>query len=422
MQKHTDEQMLAAIRRVVAESAGDTAVRTYAARRLGSEPAWRTIAYRFGSWDAAVAAACEGFHASPGTAKAFDRYASASVSPETMWRAVADVASDLATAKTDPPPPARTVPAPVLPTSAADEAIVAGLMAQRTVTPATQRAAFVEAMGCGAKAPRSAPVHETRSRLAVIASDIHFNAECPKSWASFVEFVEWARPHLLILDGDLIDATMLGRFEKGASDPHHVAPEIDRLVAEANRLRRLCDRLVIIPGNHDLRIERAIQGEFAQALLGVKGLTFEEICRNHGMDSSIEWSYQRGNTRGVMVGQFLIRHGHREGGRFGAGKHVAANMLAKTMGQSSVCGHVHRAQMFCARNGEREAIGIVNPCLTGDHEYANGPDADWQRGFTILELDAPRYDRATPHVIVMRDGVFSFGGRTFGVRFAQEAA
>jgi hypothetical protein len=140
MPKHTDEQMLAAIRRVVAESGGDTSVRTYAAQRLGSEPAWRTIAYRFGTWDKAVASA--------------------------------GVASNPDVARTVQPPRSgqhddgvRAVTVPVLPTNKDDEALIAGLMAKAARAhnaaphnPAAQRAAFVGAMDAGAaKAPAYPP-------------------------------------------------------------------------------------------------------------------------------------------------------------------------------------------------------------------------------------------------------------------------
>lgn len=437
-----DSDLLADLRRVI-----DAHGATVSAYKAHGTYAFRTYANRWGAWSKAVDA-CEKAGQAGEIAQTITR-----MPPEREREVVRKVLRDDAAAHNAAPHSHARLCAGCghIPeshfTTLDDESdcreCACTRFVEKPVTPASQRAAFVKAMdaprdlgggdrgskvkatyhGTGSARVALTPpaVRETRSRYCAIASDIHFRSHDVPAWRAFREWHAHTRPYLTILDGDLVDFAMFGRFDKSATDPVHAAPEIEMLVEQANQLKRECDRLLIIPGNHDLRIEKALQGEFAQALLGVKGLTFQEICVNHGMDASIEWSYQRGNSRGVMVGQFLVRHGHREGGRFGAGKHVAANMLAKTMGQSVVCGHVHRAQMFCARSADIEAIGIVNPCMTGDHEYANGPDADWQRGFTILELDAPSYTRATPHVIVMKDGVFSFGGRTFGLRFASES-
>lgn len=76
-------------------------------------------------------------------------------------------------------------------------------------------------------------------------------------------------------------------------------------------------------------------------------------------------------------------------------------------------GHHHKAQLFCqtvrtAGDRDRVVVGIANPCMTRPHSYAVA--ADWQRGFTLLELAG---DHATPYVILIEEGQFSWGGRVF---------
>lgn len=94
--------------------------------------------------------------------------------------------------------------------------------------------------------------------------------------------------------------------------------------------------------------------------------------------------------------------------------HIAANRVNKNLGASEVVGHHHRAQLFARSAGGRTAVVIANPCMTGDHEYA--PDADWQRGFTILETFGEGHGLATAYPIVMHDGAFAWSGRLYDGR------
>jgi hypothetical protein len=53
-----------------------------------------------------------------------------------------------------------------------------------------------------------------------------------------------------------------------------------------------------------------------------------------------------GEREDVMLALIASLQVDREGGRFGAGKHVAANMLTKTLGTSVVCGHANSPFQF----------------------------------------------------------------------------
>lgn len=251
----------------------------------------------------------------------------------------------------------------------------------------------------------------SNSQIVVIASDIHFDMHHELGWRSFVEWHKAVKPSQTILLGDIVDLGMMSTYLQKSDAEVHAIPQIKCMVREVNELAKR-SAVTIMAGNHDERWEKVIFGAAPAALKGAIGLSLKEQCYAQGLSKRVQWVSEGTSYAGIRVGQFLLRHGHKQGGRFGGGKHLAANRIAKSLGTSEVFGHHHRAQMFAQTADGKTAIAIANPCLTGDHDYA--PGADWQRGFTILELDAPTFTRATPHVIIMDDGCFSWGGKTYG--------
>lgn len=202
---------------------------------------------------------------------------------------------------------------------------------------------------------------------------------------------------------------MLSRFVQEPDAPVHAIPQIKAFVKEANALVSECRKLIIVEGNHDERWLKSI-GVNPVALRDAIGLSLREQCLAHGLSSTVQWHRESARSPSIRVGPYYLRHGHRQTGRFGSPRHLAANRLQKSMGVSEVFGHHHRAQMYCQSAHGRTAVAIANPCMTGDHDYA--PDADWQRGFTILEMDQDE-KWCTPHLILMTDGRFSWGGQIY---------
>lgn len=252
------------------------------------------------------------------------------------------------------------------------------------------------------------PRARRRSRLVAIVSDIHFDVEDPASWRAFRLWHADVRPAMTVILGDFLDFGMLSRYAQEADAPVRAIPQIARFVREANALVREAGRVLVIEGNHDERWRKCL-AQHATALAGALGFSLHEQCLAHGLDVRVEWSREDAQVRGVAVGPFVLRHGHNQSGRFGAPRHLAANRITKSLGQSEVFGHHHKAQLFCQTAHGRTAIAIANPCLTRPHGYA--PDADWQRGFTVLELDPRDPSLGTGYPLVMAPGGrFGWGG------------
>lgn len=252
----------------------------------------------------------------------------------------------------------------------------------------------------------------TKSDIIAIVSDIHFDLHHAPSWRAFRKWHKEVKPSKTIILGDFVDLGMMSRYIQESSAPIHAIPQIKMFVSEANSLAKEAEELVIVEGNHDERWSKVIFGNAPQALKGALGLTLHDQCKAQGLsDENVVWLREDTAVKGVRCGPFILRHGHNQASRFGAGKHLAANRLGKTMGVSEVFGHHHRAQVFCQTSLGRTAVAVANPCMTGDHEYSKDPD--WQRGFTILELYGPDKCYASPFLVIMNNGHFAYNGKVY---------
>jgi predicted phosphodiesterase len=252
------------------------------------------------------------------------------------------------------------------------------------------------------------------TRLVAIVSDIHFDCHDPAAWRAFRLWHAANRPAETVVLGDFVDLGMMSRYRQGDDDPLNAIEQVKVFVREANALAAECGRLTVIEGNHDERWGRLVEAFQAGALKGAIGLTLREQCVAQGLSADVRWIRESAKTPPLRLGGFTLRHGHRQVGRFGGPVHIAANRVNKNLGASEVVGHHHRAQLFARSAGGRTAVVIANPCMTGDHEYA--PDADWQRGFTILETFGEGHGLATAYPIVMHDGAFAWAGRLYDGR------
>lgn len=254
----------------------------------------------------------------------------------------------------------------------------------------------------------------TRSKLVFVASDIHFNLHDPPTWRALTKCAARVRPDEIVLAGDVLDFGMLhDKFKPGVRDPVNAIEQIACAVAEVNPLVDMTRSGVvkILAGNHEDRWGKYILGPTPYVLEGAKNLSLHDQLLAQGLDPRVQWVVEGRKAMGIKVGPFMIRHGHMQSGRFGGGEHLAANRLKKNNGQSELFGHHHRAQFMAYSAFGKTTTCIANPCMTGYHDYAG--DANWQRGFTIIELHAPDFVNATAYPVIAHDGVFSWGGYTY---------
>lgn len=253
----------------------------------------------------------------------------------------------------------------------------------------------------------------TTHRVAIF-SDVHFDNHHEAGWAAFRKWHNEHTPTLSIALGDILDLGMLSQYPQGSDDQPYAVEQIKIAVEELNALR---GPLIMVPGNHSERWEKAVIGEKAIALRGAKGLTLREQMYAQGLRPDVKWVEENSKCPGVIIGKqaCLVRHGHKQAGRYGAVQ-VAAKLLREVPTMSQVVGHHHRAQLQCQTVLGKTIYAIANPHMSGDHEY--NPSPNWQRGFTVLEF----YGRSrlrdcetfTPYLVLMdEDGHFVWNGKRY---------
>lgn len=257
------------------------------------------------------------------------------------------------------------------------------------------------------------PIHRV-----CVFSDVHFDVEHKKCWASFRSWHQDNRPAVSVAMGDMVDLGMLSRFEQGSEDQTHAVVQIRRAVEELNSVAKECGTLIVMPGNHEERWEKAIYGKNAPALKGATGLDLKSQYYAQGLNPGIRWVSESADNPGLLLGKkaMLVMHGHKQSTGWGI-KNISSANLTKFPTVSTIVGHHHRAQMMCRTSLGQTIVSIANPHLSGSHEYNITPD--WQRGFTVLEF----YGRTrlrdcetfTPYVVVMDTrGRFVWNGKVYG--------
>jgi len=253
----------------------------------------------------------------------------------------------------------------------------------------------------------------------IIASDVHFGAESRDSLISFWRFLVDTKPSLLVLAGDIVDLQAISKYDPEDDSPHEVISEIKQAVTFINAtVRQQKIPVYILSGNHEDRWKKAIVGSRAVALRGAKGLTLHEQFTAQGMDQSVRWVDEKPGVPGLFVGKraILIRHGHVQSGKYSSAKSVPDKLLRQTPTVSTLVGHHHRGGFLAQTILGQTVYGIANPHLSSDHAY--NPNANWQRGFTLLEFyGASRLRdcvKFTPHVILLdSDNSFCYGGKVY---------
>ncbi len=259
-----------------------------------------------------------------------------------------------------------------------------------------------------------------RAKVVAIVSDVHFPHHHTGAWAAFREWHAEARPYWTVCNGDMLDLGALSRHDKSGDEPLP-AVEIETAVRELNAIAREAERVTFVVGNHEDRFKRLLSGVPPHVLERLRGLTLREQMVAAGLNPCVEWHEERAGGKQLEVAQFVIRHGHKQAGRFGGGINPATNRLGRSLGVSEVIGHHHVAQHAVRAAHGRVAHVIANPAMESMQNYA-GSDATWPMGFTVLEV-FPGWQYATPHLVVMdARGAFAWGGRVYGLDEARRAA
>lgn len=201
------------------------------------------------------------------------------------------------------------------------------------------------------------------------------------------------RPDLLVNLGDCVDLPSLSSYDKGKASFHGKNYEKDinshldfqdRMWHPIRKAKRKRPYSVVLEGNHEHRIKRAL--EVDPQLAGDKfGISFKNLQLDDYYNKVVEY---HGGTPGIIeLEGILFAHYFISGvmGRAIGGEHHAYSLISKNLA-SSVCGHSHTADFAIRTTGSnKKVMGLVAGVYQDyDSEWAGSVNNLWWSGVVIL--------------------------------------
>lgn len=201
------------------------------------------------------------------------------------------------------------------------------------------------------------------------------------------------RPDCVIVGGDTADMPSLCSYDKGKKDfigrTYQADIEAHGIFQEAlwttvKKGKRKLPRRISLIGNHEQRIDRAIQTQ--PELEGV--VSYRDLQLERQYDTIIPYT---GGTPGQVEVDGIIYGHYIVGGVSGrpiSGEHHAYGLLTKKF-SSCVVGHSHLLDFAIRTRADgRKITSLVGGCYFGDNlEYAGDANKTYWRGVSLLNVE-----------------------------------
>jgi hypothetical protein len=241
------------------------------------------------------------------------------------------------------------------------------------------------------------------SKTYLVVPDQHAHPDHNNDRADYLgKFIKDLKPHVVVNIGDAADLASLSTFDKGKHSFHarNYEKDIDahldfqeRMWAPIRKSKRKQPYRIILEGNHEHRIKRALEasGEMAGDRFG---LSFRNLDFDSYYHEVIEYN---GSTPGIRTMDGIdFAHFFISGvmGRPIGGIHHAASLVTKNF-TSSVCGHSHTAD-FSVRTTQtgKKLFGLVSGVYQDyNSDWAGHINDLWWRGLVVLrDVDDGYFD------------------------------
>lgn len=249
----------------------------------------------------------------------------------------------------------------------------------------------------------------------VIANDFHYPYHDTPVVRGFLKFVEWLKPHGIILNGDVMDCYILSSFNRDPMTPLSLDHEINGVRKLLSQIARLGVPVKIIGGgNHEDRLRRYLwkNTDIIQKM-GTRAARM--ICETINIpnllgisDYGFDWfDYQEY----YRIGQLFITHGKY----YSVHSSYAAKRQFDKAGASCIVGHSHHLGSYYKTNLlGRPHVVIENGCLC-DLNPDYDPDPNWQQGFSVVYVDPRTKLFHIETIPIINRKWFMFGDKLFKV-------
>lgn len=235
----------------------------------------------------------------------------------------------------------------------------------------------------------------------LVIPDIHCHYQHHNQRAHWLaRLIQDVKPDVVINIGDQFDMPSLSSYDKGQrgfvgrtyrADINSGLDFSERLFSELRKTKKKLPRFVYFEGNHEHRIERAL--DLSPELVGTISFNDLDLSRNYDIIVRYTGKTTPGtlNLDGITYGHYLISGVM---GRPISGEHPAYSLVSKQF-QSCTVGHSHLRD-FCSRTNAdgRNVNGLVAGCfLDYEVEWAGEAQRLWWKGVVLChDVDNGQYE------------------------------
>jgi len=248
---------------------------------------------------------------------------------------------------------------------------------------------------------------EIKEGTVLVGSDVHiWPGARTTGQRAFVAFCKAIKPKLVVMNGDVIDASAISRHPPMQWE---TAPDVQEEIAAAQDFLHDVEmsvgkvRKIWNLGNHDARFETFL-ATHAPRFKGVKGIHLKD----HFPNWEPAWSCEIGGPSGVIV-----KH------RFKGGIHATHNN-ALWSGRSMITGHLHSLKVtpFTDYNGTRYGVDCGTLAIPQGPQFSYCEDnpMNWRSGFVVLTWI--KGELLMPELVIVNDeenGIVQFRGTLISV-------
>lgn len=237
-------------------------------------------------------------------------------------------------------------------------------------------------------APRFATPRSGGVTTALVYGDVHIPDQDEPTLEIVRHIAQTLQPEVLLCVGDLIDAYPISRFDH---DPHRIEnlqDEIDLARIHLAQMRSVAPnaRFILLEGNHEDRLRRAIWGMVGEASALNKLTRFREAMTWPsllGLDELHIEFYEYGKqSKADILPKWICKHGDvvRQYSAY------TARGEMERYNSSGSSGHTHRLGEYHRRDRNGAHVWVETGCCCSlNPEYAADPN--WQNGCVVLTFD-----------------------------------